>query len=1567
MQKKNSPKPQHDLNTKKVVKTVNCERGVVSKASLSVQPSCGKLLPGRIVSTTSKTSKTSHKKDDNKQNSQRKRSPSSKSQLLVHRVANLACKKGQHGHRTDKSKAIPHNTSPTSTMDVKRHNATSSLANHNPDKSPNSNTIQNLTFSLETLHFPSGKSSELVLSKSNSAESILGPFWAGIDVKPSATITNVNYKRLSGGNYFSVHLFNLILLNSMYDKTNSGPSGAVNVNVVLLNPYTVNHNVTYPICYSVSAYFFNLIILKSNDVESNPGPLHAVNKTVLNVLTYNVNGLRDFNKLKRLNNYFHQLKDMASTVICLQETHFKMSDVDRLKYQWKWGSHHSPGTGASAGVSILYNESFFDKVIERYKDNDGRICSITAQKNDDTYCFINVYAPNDHVLTLELLSKITQLIEDQIEKQPTVNIIVAGDFNMVINPDLDSIGRNQTGNEKLAVDSLRRLMVKFNLIDSYRCKNEWGGFTWGRDNPSYMRSRLDMILIPGCLKKDISQCSASRLPNESDHSNVTLSIQIQSLMFGPGIIRCNSSLLDNEDTKQIVKEKIQTSINEIPDDWNPHQKLDFIKVKVRDHLLDAGRLKARKDKSALYHTNKEIAMLNLERDLLLTKAQNANLTATQSSILIKEIDNLKTAIEIAEIDIEHLKKEEADRLIFRSRAKWTEEGEKSTKYFMNLLKQRQQKMQIRKMTSNGTTYYQQNEISKAIHSFYEDLYKKQQNLVQDHEELFNELPQLSVADQQILEAPITMQELYESLTTCNESAPGIDGITYNIYKHFWDVLGPYVFEAWNYSCTIGKTTPSQQVSVISLLEKNGKDPSKIENLRPISLSNCDIKICTKAMALRTNKILGKIMSETQTGYIPGKQVNDNSRLIEEIISMVKDDGKKAYLVTLDAQKAFDSVDHEYMFACLRAYNFPESYIQQIKTIYSDLKAVVLVNGFMTSTFKIEQSVKQGDALSCALFIISMDPLLRKISKNENIKPIVLNPGDDVEKRINNAAYADDITGICANKRGVQEIINMYSRFSDRSGIKLNVPKTEILIVGGGANAGTNFRLKYKDNIHLIQSKSKVKICGITFSNDPDEAYQDNIKIKILKLERQLNIWRQRNLSLEGKVLIVKAFGLSQLIYSLQATMIKPEDIKEIESIIYKFIWNKPVNSARSSGRISREMLQAPKSRGGINAPNVTLLNEAIKYKNILRSIRSEHPIKSIINAKLNKHQLNLDDIHLKYNGAGDYLSTAIKAHNKLGSQFEKDIVTFSRDQETMPHVNYYVSLVKHRLVTSRFVNRNQSYLITNLRRENVVNFGQLKLKKERPNNRVVLESHQIWNSFPTSWRTLINRSRRCEQYVNQENHDDILIDLNKWCPKEKVIMKHIYKRLLSDKCKEKNIQDLNLKFGTSYEPEEISPFVICQKMTKSANIKNVQYKILHNAYPTMAHLHRWGIKESPNCTQCATPETTVHAVWECPIAQATYQNFKQAFDNLNPTSPLVLTKENIIFGLKDQKDTSTIITLIKQSLILQREEKFVLSNRTIEAIIKRELRTESFIATKNKNQDSFRKKWKRFIGLMTNQ
>ena len=713
---------------------------------------------------------------------------------------------------------------------------------------------------------------------------------------------------------------------------------------------------------------FKLLLILSNDIETNPGPISSpndqfqiVDKKNLFILSYNVCGCKDFKKLKRINNFFQTTPFKNNCIINLQETHLNESELDKLQYQWKYGLVQSPAQNNSGGVAILYNKTYFDEILETKSYDTGRICTLTTKKDDDVYFFINVYAPNNNSDMITLIEQLEEVLWESLDKYPNSLTFISGDFNLILDPEIDSINRKQTSSERNASNRLKEVIARFGLTDSYRVMNPYGGFTWGRNNPTYIRSRLDLIFVSKAISHNIVSSNTYQTPNESDHKLLVTELNLATINYGPGIIRANSDLLKDPEINTHIKNYLDKIIKNTSH-LDPHNQLDYVKMKLKEELIKEGKKKANRNKTNLYYSNTEIERLNKSLDIELAKHDLIK-CKSHNKDCYQRIDTLKEALDIAKLNIEDIKEEESQRLIFRSKAKWAEKGEKSNKYFLNLLKDRQRKMQIRKITSLGTTYYKQDEISKAITAFYSNLYDKQPLKPLDTEDkMFKDLPRLNDEDKNNLKMPLTLNELKETLSTCNESAPGPDGLTYETYKQLWDQMGPLIHNSWTLSNKIGITSNSQRHSVITLLEKKGKDKTKIENLRPISLSNCDIKLCTKTIASRTNKVLCKLINSTQTGYVPNRQVNDNSRYLEELIQYYKNNDKLAYLITLDAQKAFDSVDHAYMANLLRLYNFPEEYIHHIKTLYTGLNATVLVNGYCGKKIEIKQSVKQGDAI-----------------------------------------------------------------------------------------------------------------------------------------------------------------------------------------------------------------------------------------------------------------------------------------------------------------------------------------------------------------------------------------------------------------------------------------------------------------------------------------------------------------------------------------------------------------------------------------------------------------------------
>jgi hypothetical protein len=187
-------------------------------------------------------------------------------------------------------------------------------------------------------------------------------------------------------------------------------------------------------------------------------------------------------------------------------------------------------------------------------------------------------------------------------------------------------------------------------------------------------------------------------------------------------------------------------------------------------------------------------------------------------------------------------------LAFKAIAKWYDEGEKSNKYFLNMIERRSAQTNIEKIVMDEGESDSQEGITMLIKNFYSNLYNEKESIIEEEEEYLKDLPQLSNEDRNNLDCEITLEELEITLKDRKDSAPGPDGIPYSMYLHFWNKLEPILLNAWKHSVLTGKLSNGQRLSTITLLPKEGKDKARIENWCPITLTNCDMKIFTKFLS-----------------------------------------------------------------------------------------------------------------------------------------------------------------------------------------------------------------------------------------------------------------------------------------------------------------------------------------------------------------------------------------------------------------------------------------------------------------------------------------------------------------------------------------------------------------------------------------------------------------------------------------------------------------------------------------------------------------------------------------------
>ena len=164
-----------------------------------------------------------------------------------------------------------------------------------------------------------------------------------------------------------------------------------------------------------------------------------------------------------------------------------------------------------------------------------------------------------------------------------------------------------------------------------------------------------------------------------------------------------------------------------------------------------------------------------------------------------------------------------------------------------------------------------------------------------------------------------------------------------------------------------------QIGKRKLLKPN-KDKRYLQNYRPISLLNVDAKICSKALAARVKQVFDEIIHPDQHAFLKGRKISEAIRNVHDIFHFLCTEQKEGYIhvISIDFQKAFDSIDHENICHVLKAFGFGPSFIRWVKALY-DVEGCVLNNGTSTGYFSIRRWVRQGDPVSILVFDCFRNP------------------------------------------------------------------------------------------------------------------------------------------------------------------------------------------------------------------------------------------------------------------------------------------------------------------------------------------------------------------------------------------------------------------------------------------------------------------------------------------------------------------------------------------------------------------------------------------------------------------
>ncbi|KAJ8019526.1 hypothetical protein HOLleu_41159 [Holothuria leucospilota] len=185
---------------------------------------------------------------------------------------------------------------------------------------------------------------------------------------------------------------------------------------------------------------------------------------------------------------------------------------------------------------------------------------------------------------------------------------------------------------------------------------------------------------------------------------------------------------------------------------------------------------------------------------------------------------------------------EVEGAFIRSLIKYLEDGEKPSAFFFRQESRRASKKIIKSVRNDsGDIVTNDNDISYVFHNFYSNLFSRELHVNHNLQNDFIKCLKQTVdpIDKDDLDRPITLEEVNAALvSTSNNKSPGIDGIPYEFYRKFFNVIGNDLTNVYNKIFSVGTLSVSQRTAVISLIPKKG-DLENPKNWRPISLLNTD--------------------------------------------------------------------------------------------------------------------------------------------------------------------------------------------------------------------------------------------------------------------------------------------------------------------------------------------------------------------------------------------------------------------------------------------------------------------------------------------------------------------------------------------------------------------------------------------------------------------------------------------------------------------------------------------------------------------------------------------------------
>ncbi|KAL0293974.1 UNVERIFIED_CONTAM: LINE-1 reverse transcriptase, partial [Sesamum calycinum] len=471
-------------------------------------------------------------------------------------------------------------------------------------------------------------------------------------------------------------------------------------------------------------------------------------------------------------------------------------------------------------------------------------------------------------------------------------------------------------------------------------------------------------------------------------------------------------------------------------------------------------------------------------------------------------------------------KMEEQMLHQRSKLQWLKNGDQNSKIFFRKINSMRAKQRIYQIsTQNGEVLTDMKEVTEEFISYFKTLLggtrmQRDINLNFLRPVLRH---RLTIEEADNICAPVTVTEIKEAAFDIAEECTGT-GRTGKLLKQV--------------NATLLVLIPKVQM------------PSQVSDFRPISCCNVIYKIITKIIVKRMQLVLHLLVDHSQNAFVPGRSISDNILLAQELLAGYN----QAKLpprctIKVDLQKAYDSVEWDFLTEVLHIFNFPVQFIGWIEQCVSTVSFSISLNGSIYGYFLGVRGLRQGDPMSPYLFVLVMEiwhSLLRyRVQENASFQY----HWKCKEQRLLNLCFADDVLLFCkADILSILVIKNTLCEFAELSGLKVNPHKSQIIL----SRAVQQDKQQMIDSLGFQEGFLPVKYLGVPLISS--RLTIANCRPLIDKLESRIAGWNHLNLTFAGRAQLISSV-LSTLHSYWASVFILPKGIiKILEAKMRKFLW-----------------------------------------------------------------------------------------------------------------------------------------------------------------------------------------------------------------------------------------------------------------------------------------------------------------------------------------------------------------------------------------------------------------------------